>query len=417
VALQLWIHLVGYSPFAMRSFSAIGVGFGAAATVLLARRFGGARLVPVVAVVYLTVPMVTWAASEARSYAWVIALNAWAAVALLRAMRRGGRAWVLYVVVAALSVGVFIYSSLVVITHMIAVAAYPQGSRRGRLVGVVSALLALAVASPVVVLAFGQRSQVSWIGPLTPDMLRSAALQWFGDSPLYSVPAWLMIAVGIGAVLIRRSVVPDDGRRLVLSLVLPWLLLPTALLLLATAAGQPLYVSRYAAISVPALALLLGIGITAFGRRGLAGAVLLAVLTVPTFVVQRLPLANGTDWQRSASTVAEWATPGEAFYFAQTGAVLNPRSMLAAYPSDFAGLRDIAMQWNAASLGGLFDTVLPADQALVAAGRPDRVIVIADNAAPWWNSLEMQAFSAEGYKAIESSVGATTTVFLVEKQP
>ena len=416
VVLQLWVHLVGFSPFAMRSFSAVGVGIGAAATVILARRFGGARLVPAVGVVYLTIPMVTWTASEARSYAWVIALNALAAVALLRALRSGGRAWILYGLVAALAIGVFIYSVLVVLTHAIAILASRGLPTRTRLLGLVTALGAVIAASPVIVLAVLQRSQVSWIGPLTPDMLRSAALQWFGDSPLYAVPAWLAVAVGIGAVLARRSVVQPGQRRMLLALVVPWLLGPTALLLLATAMGQPLYVARYAAISVPALALVVGVGITAFGRRGLAGIVLLAVMAVPTYVVQRFPLANGTDWKSSASAVAQWGKPGEAFYFAQTGAVLNPRSMLAAYPSDFAGLRDIGLQWTAASLGGLFDTVLPADQAIEAAGSPDEVIVIADNVAPWWNSLEMQAFAAAGYKAVDSRVGATTTVFLVQKQ-
>ena len=360
--------------------------------------------------------MVTWASTEARSFAWVVALNAWGVVALLRALRRGGRSWIVYGLVAALSMGVFIYSALVVLTHALAIVTCRGLRRRTKAVGLLSVLLAVLAAAPIIGLAVLQRSQVSWIGPLTPDMLRSAALQWFGDSPLYAVPAWCAIAVGIGCVLARRSLVGDGDRRLMLTLIVPWLLGPTVILLLATAAGQPLYVSRYAAISVPAVALVMGIGITALGRRGLAGGVLFAVLAVPIYIVQRLPTANGTDWQSSASTVAEWAKPGEAFYFAQTGAVLNPRSMLAAYPSDFAGMRDVGLQWKAASLGGLFDTVLPADQALKVAGYPHQVIVIADDVAPWWNSLEMQAFSAAGYKAVDSRVGATTTVFLVEKQ-
>ncbi len=247
-------------------------------------------------------------------------------------------------------------------------------------------------------------------------MVRSAMLQWFGDSPLYAVPAWTGVAIGAVAVWTRRSLIGADARPLVFNLVLPWLIVPTALLLIATAVGQPSYVARYAAISLPALALMVGVGATAFGRRGLAAVVLLGVLSVPTYLAQRLPLANGTDWKDSASVVARWGTPGEAFYFAQTGAATDPRLMLSMYRPDFIGLRDIAQQWTAASLGGLWDTVVPAEEAIKRAGYPTKVIVIADNVAPWWHSLEEQSFAKNGYTTVDSSIGPTTSVILVERK-
>ena len=143
---------------------------------------------------------------------------------------------------------------------------------------------------------------------------------------------------------------------------------------------------------------------------------LLAALSLPTFVAQRLPLANGNDWAASAAVVGRWSRSGDTFYFAKTGAASDPRLMLSSYPQDFRGLGDLALWTSAAKSDSLFDSVAPAADAITQSHSPERVIVVADNVAPWWGSADQAAFTAANYTAVDSVKNVTTTVLLLVRQ-
>lgn len=417
VALHLWSSVFGMSPLSLRAPSAIGVGVGAAAVVKLAHSLRGTRFGVLTGIVYISIPLTTWTATEARSYAWVIASTAWMTVAFLAALRKGGwRRWLVYASAVALVALLFIDSALVVLTQVAALWVLGP-SRRRRIAGTAAAAAGLAVAAPLVLLSYEQRAQVDWIGPFTPDMARSAALQWFGEAQPYATIAWCLILIAIGGSVKRVRKAGRLGGRdtpwVVLVMIAPWALFPTAALLIATAAGRPLYVPRYSAMSVGALALLIAYGISLLDRRAPVAAALLVVLAAPTFVAQRAPLANGNDWSSTAAVVKRMAEPGDSFYFAQTGAASWPRYMLPFYRADFAGLNDMARVESAARAGTLVDAVAPAAEAITGSHVPKTVIVVADDLAPWWHSADADVFAKAGYTVVRSAMGPTTTVVLL----
>jgi mannosyltransferase len=417
VALHSWTSAFGMSPLSLRALSAIGVGVGAAGVVQLAQMMRGTRFGVLAGVVYVSIPLATWTATEARSYAWVIATTTWATVSFVSALREGGgRRWLAYAVMVALVTVLFIDSSLVVLTQLASLWVLGP-SRRRRIAGTLAGAAGLAVAAPLVLLSYGQRAQVNWIGPFTPEMARSAALQWFGDAQPYATIAWCLVLMAIygSAKGIRRAARLGGGdvSWLVLVLIAPCALFPTAALLIATAGGVPLYVPRYSAMSVGALALLIAYGVSLLGRRAPLAVALLLVLCAPTFIAQRAPLANGNDWGNTAAVVKRMAKPGDSFYFAQTGATSWPRYMLPFYRDDFAGLKDMAQVESAAQAGSLIDAVAPAGDAIAGSHVPKTVIVIADNLAPWWHSTDADVFEKAGYTVASSVMGSNTTVVLL----
>ncbi len=123
----------------------------------------------------------TWAATEAASYAFAAALVA-GVVAAGRARLRDGRRrwWALYAVVLPVATVMFVYSATVVVAH--AVTVLVRG--RGRGAFLLSAGVGAALSTPFVLLAYSQAEQVAWIPPLDSMIVRTIALdQWFPQAP------------------------------------------------------------------------------------------------------------------------------------------------------------------------------------------------------------------------------------------
>lgn len=364
--LKLFAWPVGMDPAALRAFSALGVGAAVAACYVLARRLGGTQFALFAGAIALILPRITWAGVEARSYSWVIAAAALTLICAHRAARSGSRRdWIGYGAALALASALFLYSATLAAAMLVAVAwAAPEGVRRVRLKqAAITSVIAIAVVSPVVILAATQRDQVSWLRwPGWMIFPNVAVDQWFDHSYLFAAAAWsLVIAAGV---LWWRRGVPSD-------LLVPLrcgvaaALVPLAVILLVSPV-VPSYVGRYVSFTVPGVVLVLAVAAATVARvlpaSRASGAVLMAVLAVtaiPGYLWQHSPLSKpgGSDFTYAARYIRDNARPGDCVFFQVQPSWAWP-SLRIAYdglPGMFDGLTDMGNDGDRREQNKLWD--------------------------------------------------------------
>jgi mannosyltransferase len=367
VFLHFWIRVAGTTELATRAPSAVAVGILVAGVVVLADRLGGARLGIVAGVLAIVLPRVTHMAAEARSYAFAAAAVAWIGVLiahLLTARDPGRRLWwrwiALGVAIAAVS-WVFLYCVLLVAVVGVAMLVLRR-DLWARWLGM--ALTAAALTSPLALIAYGQRGQLS------PLLLRTAVTP---ESVL--VTPWFMALwpAVVGGALALAGVVLTLVRgvdRTALVLALAGAVVPVALLLLAGLV-TPLYSSRYPAFCVAFVALLMALGVVRIAElvpaprlRVATGVAVVAVavgVAAPVYVAQRGPYGEvgAPDFRQAAEQVGRLAHPGDAVIFGVERPPISPRIALRLYPQHFTGLRDVQLDTPFFDRTHLWDTVKP----------------------------------------------------------
>ncbi|WP_457100331.1 glycosyltransferase family 39 protein [Microbacterium sp. P5_E9] len=373
--LHVWISLFGTSELATRLPSAIAVGLMVAGTVMLAREFAGPRLAILAGIVCIVLPRSTYLATEARSYAFAAAAAVWLTVLLVRALREGSgsRWWWAYTAAIAAGIYLFLYLGLLLIVHGGYVALLHRRSRAYVRGWALAAARALALAAPIVLVAYLERKQIRFLEHRDyATVAHVLTSQWFGAAPA-AILAWALILVAalwFAATATRRRT--HAGARGALTiLTLLWLVVPTGLVLIGNAFVAPLYNVRYLSFSTPAAAILIALGISAVmalfapARQTLVGGllvVLLIALCLPVYVGQRTPWAKdgGSDLRGAAAFVHDHAALSDVVLFDQsTKPSRDPRLALNLYPSDFAGLDDVALKTPYVERRGLWDAVYP----------------------------------------------------------
>jgi mannosyltransferase len=392
VVMWFWTRAAGTSELALRFPSAVGMAVAAGVTAALGRRLVSARAGLAAGLVFAVLPSVTWYAQNARSYALVTALATIASYLLVRAMAADpGRRWRWLagygVTVAAMGLG-NIFALLLIPAHGLTLALWarhnpatddgsaavpadgpapvpadgpapvpadgapaPQGwpAVRGWLVASVAALV---VASPVVLISIGQRSQVSWLKPL--DAAQIASVRQLLGPPALAATVLLVIVATFAFCALRGRLAADMPSRL-LALSLPWLLLPPAVLLAASAA-HPVYSLRYIVFCAPAAALLAGAGLAALGWAGGAvGLALIVLVALPGQASDRRVGSHSENLRQLSHLVAVHSRPGDALLFPR----LSDREFEAAYPAPYRPLRDLTLGQTPTQSATLLGTPAP----------------------------------------------------------
>lgn len=400
-----WIALFGASEFSVRLPSAIAMGIAVAGLVLLANRLATRRVAIFTGITCAVLPCITRMGAEARGYAFSVAIAVWLTWWLVRLTdprvrpMRGG--WVVYAVGVALGVYMFLYLALMVLVHAAILLATP-GQRRTLRPFVLASLTAMVGTIPVIVLAVLQRHQIGFLvhrNQTAPEKL--LINQWFGN-PLLAALAWLLIIATValwaasrrGARNASRSaVIPDP---VVVGLV--WLLLPSALLLVANLV-VPLYSMRYVTFAAPAAALLLGLALDLPRRVWVAWLLVAALLVTaaPSWLQQRGPYSRngGSDWSEVAVTLQRYVRPGDGVVFADnTRPSRRPRLAMHVYPHAFEGVRDLLLGEPYQERAGLWDAALPLTMLPERTAGIDRVWLLDDQSSSWGlRSLRQQGFA------------------------
>jgi mannosyltransferase len=150
-----------------------------------------------------------------------------------------------------------------------------------------------------------------------------------------------------------------------LTIAVAWLAVPTILVVLWSAVVHPMYTPRYLSFTAPAMALVLGVCVTAVAAKPWAtvGVIaLFAIAAAPNYlVVQRSPYAKyDMDYSQVADVITARAAPGDCLLVNDT-VTFQPapmRPMMAARPDAYRNLNDLTLWQRATDLNDVFDTNL-----------------------------------------------------------
>lgn len=388
LGLHAWVQLFGASPFAVRLPSALAIGACAATVTWLCGRFGALWFAVVAGVVTAVLPRLTYAGEEARSYAFSAAIAAllWLVVVeLLRRDKPSRWGWAGYGALLAIGICLFLYLALLALAVGL-VLALDRHSRRHLWHWLIATVAAGLAASPVMLLAVGQRRQVAFLEHREVTPATVLIRMWFTSAPFATV-AWLLIGIAVVAwvvALVRRRRLGEPSRLDLETVALSWLIVPTGILLAASpiVAG---YTPRYGTFAAPAAAILMALGVRRLGgiplpirmpRLSLAAAALVVVVVAaaPVWVGQRTPWAkNESDWNDIAATIQQQAQPGDAIVFDDAvRPSRRPRLALDTDPAAFAGLDDVTLETSYADSTSWHSSVYSVPEA-ASLGRFDGV--------------------------------------------
>ncbi len=335
VVLRGWTSVTGDSIEAVRAFSALGVGVGAASAALLVARHLPLRVAVAAGLFTGIVPGVAWTSVDGRSYAWSVALAVLATLALDSACRhRRRRHWVLYGVVCLVVCWWHLYLVLLVVAHGIGILV---GLPRARLAWTVTAAAVAGGLAPLAIVAWHQRSQVDWLLSTDFTWHRMVLSELTSGQEVGTPGVREALAVGmlvlavVGVVHLWR-----DDRRWLPTMLALWGGLPTLVAVGCAISGGGMH-PRYVTFAVPAVVIAAVVGAASLPRwTPIVAAVTAAALVTPVVVEQRAPDAKPGNLREMAATATE--TEPDAVYFTEA----KTRSVEFAYPGPFAGLRDIS---------------------------------------------------------------------------
>ncbi len=443
LGMHFWIELFGASELSTRLPSALAVGALVAGTVALGTRLADVRFGILAGAVCAVLPRTTFLATEARSYAMGTAVAVWIAVYFVGLWRRRETRLRPWLVLGAL-IGAASYLFLYLVLLTVVLGAVLVVSERGRSLlrrWGQSLVVTAVVASPIALLAYSERHQVAFLarrGYATPQNV--LVDQWFG-TPGITAACWALILLGVVVVLVRRrrrsTIAVLDRRRSdreVLLLGVIWLVLPTALVLVANTVS-PLYNTRYLSFCTPAAALLVAFGLVALARvvaRAVASrsarisvvavlgvaAVALGALALPDYLHDRTAFAKdgGSDWRQTADYLQSVAQPGDAVVFDQTTKPSRrPELAYRLYPQQFAGLTVPEVLTPYYQRDHIWDRMLP-----IATIRPD----LASASSVWAVELptgtdtpeDVEDLTAHGYRVVGTHLVHRLEVFQLQKE-
>jgi mannosyltransferase len=375
--MHVWV-VVGSSPSVLRVPSIIAMAIAAGLAAVLGRKLTGSGWAGLFAgLVMALTPSISYYAQTARSYAMVLAAVLAATLALLHALaaekpgdrRLARRWWIGYGALVALSGYLNEMALLVLAAH--AVTLLIGGFGREILKRwLLAAACGVAAMLPLLALSVRQHAAVSWIG--RPDLasLRTLFRDYFGPGLAASV---ILLACAIVAVLPppgqwRRPTKLSNQATLV-TVAVPLLLVPAALLLLESVIAPPLYVDRYVLYGEAGAALLAGAGAYRLGqwlaggdRRpyliwipGVVVCVMALVLQLGPQHSIRTPQSRQFDFGGPSRYVAAGAQQGDGVLYSDT---LFRKAELG-YPADFRRIIDFAVARTPLQAGNFRGTDKP----------------------------------------------------------
>jgi mannosyltransferase len=376
------VRLFGPGELATRLPSALAMAVAAAAIFGLGQRLVSPRAGLAAGLVFAILPEVSLYGQTARPYAMATALAAIASYLLVRAIEVAGsgdrakmRGWLLWYGVCLAALGyMHVFGLLLAAAHAVPVArawlrhARDRNGRSLALSWLAVVVAAFAVAGGVIAAGMEQRaSALTWV--------KSGSLSGFagltsliGPRPMAAAACLaVMCGIAVSAFVGRarlRARWPGD----LIALCVPWLILPAAILILASSLFTPIYVFRYVIFCTPAAALLVGAGLAALDwRAGTAAFAIIAVLAMPALLQVRTAGGHGDDIRAADRIVAATRRPGDALLYLTFGEPIQR-----AYPYGIRQLRNVALGGTpnySATLGGTWAPLSVVRQRIEAARR------------------------------------------------
>lgn len=317
--MHLFLEVFGVSELTLRIPSAVAMAAACLGVTLIGCRTVSARVGFLSGITFALLPITMDYGTEARSYAFSVALVAWTSWALARQadaqqVRVGG--WIAYGLLLTLTGYVFMYAWLVSFPHAITLALSRNMGRRVRAVGFAAIATSAILLVPLWLIAVRQSAQVSWIRRDTVAELQAVAT--FAFDRMESTPWWPFLALVVimiwGSAHVMRGGEVLPGSRFLLRLGWTWLLLPGMILVLVSLL-KPTFTDRYLAFTAPAAALLLGLAMDQM-RPVWRGMTLLLLVAVGMLAYAWLFTPTGRDgWGLKYQLLQEYSEPGDRVIF------------------------------------------------------------------------------------------------------
>lgn len=363
VLMHGWFAMFPPTEFWSRIPSCLAVGAAAAGVVVFTKQFSTRMTAVCAGVVFAILPRMTWAGIETRSYAFSAAAAVWLTALLVAAIRRSRWwLWLLYTLGLMVSVLLNVYLVLLVPAYA---AMMPVIGRRKPVViwWAITSAGAVGILTPFLLFAHGQVFQVGWISRLNwHNVIDVVQHQYFENSVPFGILAGMVLVVA--AITARRTGSSDCGghtRQLVLVCV-AWCVVPTAITLIYSALGEPVYYARYLTFTAPAMAVVLAVCIVTFARKRWAVATVVMMLAGAAatnyLFSQRTTYAKESwDYSQVADLISAHAQPGDCLLVDNTvrWAPGPIRALLATRPAAFARLADIERGAPGPEFGHLWD--------------------------------------------------------------
>lgn len=360
-----WFAIFPPTEFWSRVPSSLAIGAAAGGVVVFAKQFSGRGTAVCAGAVFAILPRVTWAGIEARSSALSVAAAVWLTVLLVTAVRRNTPwLWLLYALGLMLSILISINLGLLVPVYavLLPLLAPAQSRKAPAIWWAVASAAAAGAMTPFVLFAHGQVWQVGWISGLNRNLFLDVVHRQYFD---HGVPFAILSGVVVAAAVVLRltgAPGPGEGTRPLLLAGVAWVVVPTAVVLIYSAAVEPIYYPRYLILTAPGAAVILAICIVTVARKPwlIAGAVaVFAVAAFPNYyVTQRGPYAKeGWDYSQVADVISAHAAPGDCLLVDNTvpwkpGPI---RALLATRPAAFRSLVDVERGAYGPKVGTLWD--------------------------------------------------------------
>lgn len=259
-------------------------------------------------------------AQEVRTYALLVFLAAAATLVFVRNVQEPSSArWKRYVLLSTLCVYSHLFGVLVVFAHFVSLLFLQRNRfelvRRDMLRSFL--WLSLLIFPAAIAVVRTGPGPVNWVARTRLDIVLSflVAFSGNGGKTLLLLELIAIFAAGLAWFAAWRA----EGRandRWAIGLTWAWLVVPIAVLLVASWI-QPLFVWRYLSPSLPALALLMAIGIDRIRPIVIAWTLVAAIslaAIVGTFSSYKED-PNRDEWRRATSFVFDQARPGDDVFF------------------------------------------------------------------------------------------------------
>jgi mannosyltransferase len=373
------VRLFGAGELATRLPSALAMAIAAGAIFGLGRRLVSPRAGLAAGFVFAILPEVNLYGQTARPYALATAYAAIASYLLVRAIQAAAsgnnhemHGWLIGYGVCLAALGyIHIFGLLLAAAHVVPVARSwlrgpSGGSGRSLAVSWLAVVLgAVAVAIPVISAGLRQRGTLTWVRH-SGSLLGLTSL--IGTRPTAAAAGLIVLcAITVGAFAGRARLRADWPGDLI-ALCVPWLIVPAAILILASSLFTPVYVFRYILFCAPAAALLVGAGLAALGwRAGAAALAIIAALALPMLLQVRTAGGHGDDIRRADEIVAANVRPGDALLYLTFGEPIEW-----AYPYGLRQLTNVVVGDTpnlSGTLGGIWAPLQRVDWRVASARR------------------------------------------------
>ncbi len=311
-----WMQL-GDSEFVARGLSVLAVTTTVPVVYLLARRLVGERTALAAGLLMAVNPMAVHYAQEARGYALCLLLVTVSVYLFVHALEGSGLgAWIAYAAVAALAGYAHFFALFVPPALAISLLFLPRAAVSWRKALGSGALFALLLLPLVYLVGSSQASGVEWASGNLPGRI---ATRIHGRPVLVAVVLLVGLAcLGLGWLWLSRAL----GSRLRswatwrVAVLVSWLLVPFALVCVLAVVYRPLFVVRYFIVCLPAVVVLLSLGLTRIRRPFLAMvAISLVVLASLAGVGRWYRSGQSEDWRGAERYVVGSTKAGDGVLF------------------------------------------------------------------------------------------------------